>query len=99
MAHEVIAFDMALDHPCPDVWRILEAPDWYPRFFRGLGSCEQISAARSSYRSGCRRPLGTAVVRGMVPRPVEEAIAVLPQVSEVAVVGVPDPSRATSETV
>ncbi|WNG92884.1 AMP-binding protein [Mycobacterium sp. ITM-2016-00318] len=65
MVHEVIAFDMALDHPCPDVWRILEAPDWYPRFFRGLGSCEQISGSAQQFQVRLSTPRGTAVVRGM----------------------------------
>jgi uncharacterized protein YndB with AHSA1/START domain len=65
VAHEVIAFDMALDHPCPDVWRILEAPDGYPRFFRGLGSCEQISGSAQQFQVRLSTPRGTAVVRGM----------------------------------
>ena len=43
MAHDVIAFDTTLDRACLDIWEILQSPDWYPRFFRGLGSCEQVS--------------------------------------------------------
>lgn len=44
MVNDVIDFDMALDHPRADIWALLQAPDWYPRFFRGIGSCEQTSA-------------------------------------------------------
>lgn len=43
MVHDVLAFDVTLDQSCPDVWRLLQAPEGYPRFFRGLGSCEQVS--------------------------------------------------------
>lgn len=43
VAHDVIAFDMRLDHSCMDIWDILQAPEWYPRFFSGLGSCEQVA--------------------------------------------------------
>lgn len=49
MVREVIDFDATLDHPCPDIWEILQTPDRYPRFFRGLGSCEQISDQAQQY--------------------------------------------------
>jgi hypothetical protein len=39
----VIAFDIKLDHSCAEVWGVLEAPDGYPRYFRGLGSCEEVA--------------------------------------------------------
>ncbi|OLP03246.1 acyl-CoA synthetase [Mycolicibacterium porcinum] len=43
MARDVIAVDTTLDHPCPDIWPLLETPDLYPRFFRGIGACEQVA--------------------------------------------------------
>ncbi|KAA0024657.1 AMP-binding protein [Antrihabitans cavernicola] len=45
MVNDVIDFDMALEHPRADIWGLLQAPDWYPRFFRGIGSCDQTSGA------------------------------------------------------
>ncbi len=65
VAHEVIAFDMALDHSCPDIWRILTAPEWYPRFFRGLGSCEQVSGPNRLFEVRFSTPRGTAAVQPM----------------------------------
>ena len=68
MAHDVIAFDTTLDHPCPDIWRILQAPDWYPRFFRGLGSCEQVSGKAQQFEVRLSTPRGAIVVHEMQQR-------------------------------
>jgi acyl-CoA synthetase (AMP-forming)/AMP-acid ligase II/uncharacterized protein YndB with AHSA1/START domain len=65
VTHDVIAFDTTLDHPCPDIWAFLDAPESYPRFFTGLGSCEQSSVAAQQYRVRLATPRGTAVVCGM----------------------------------
>ncbi|MDX1882544.1 AMP-binding protein [Mycolicibacterium sp. 120270] len=68
MAHDVIAFDTTLDHPCPDVWRFLRAPDWYPRFFHGIGSCAQVSDRAHHYEVRLRTPHGAIVVHEMSQR-------------------------------
>ncbi|MGA5462604.1 AMP-binding protein [Mycobacterium sp. NPDC050041] len=65
MAHDVIAFDTTLGHACPDVWRILEAPDSYPRFFRGVGSCEQVTGAARQFEVRLSTPRGGVVVHEM----------------------------------
>ena len=65
MAHDVIAFDMTLDHPCADVWGVLQTPDRYPRFFRGLGSCDQISGKTKQFEVRLSTPGGAVVVHGM----------------------------------
>ncbi|NOR00809.1 AMP-binding protein [Mycolicibacterium fortuitum] len=65
MVREVIDFDATLDHPCPDIWEILQTPDRYPRFFRGLGSCEQISDQAQQYEMRFTTPRGTVVVHEM----------------------------------
>jgi acyl-CoA synthetase (AMP-forming)/AMP-acid ligase II len=65
VAHDVIAFDMALDHSSPDIWRILGAPEWYPRFFRGLGSCEQVSNRAQQFDVRLSTPRGAVVVHEM----------------------------------
>jgi acyl-CoA synthetase (AMP-forming)/AMP-acid ligase II len=65
VARDVIAFDMALDHSCPDIWGILQAPDWYPRFFRGLGSCELISGKAQQFEVRLVTPHGAVVVHQM----------------------------------
>jgi hypothetical protein len=65
VARDVIAFDMTLDHSCPDIWSILETPDWYPRFFRGLGSCEQVSATAQQFEVRLSTPRGAVIVHEM----------------------------------
>ena len=65
VARDVIAVDMSLDHPCPDVWSMLQSPDWYPRFFRGLGSCEPISGAARQFEVRMCTPRGAVVVHQM----------------------------------
>lgn len=68
MARDVIAFDMTLDHPCPEVWRLLQAPGWYPRFFGGLGSCEQVSDVAREFDVRLATPRGAVVVHRMRQR-------------------------------
>jgi hypothetical protein len=62
---DVIAFDMTVDHSCLEIWGILQAPDWYPRFFRGLGSCEQISGNAQQFEVRLSTPRGVVVVHEM----------------------------------
>ena len=61
MARDVIAFDMTLDHSCQDVWNLLQAPEWYPRFFRGLGSCERVSGKAQEFEVSLSTPRGAVV--------------------------------------
>ncbi|WP_209921763.1 AMP-binding protein [Mycolicibacterium lutetiense] len=65
MVRDVIDFDTMLDHSCPDIWEILQSPDRYPRFFRGLGSCEQISDHAQQFELRFSTPRGTVVVHQM----------------------------------
>ncbi|RDH74123.1 acyl-CoA synthetase [Mycolicibacterium moriokaense] len=65
MVRDVIDFDTTLAHPCPDIWGILAAPDLYPRFFRGLGACEQVSGTAQQYAVRLSTPRGAVVVREM----------------------------------
>lgn len=65
VAHDVIAFDMRLDQSCPDVWRILQAPRWYPRFFSGLGSCEQVSGNARQFAVRLCTPGGAVAIHEM----------------------------------
>jgi acyl-CoA synthetase (AMP-forming)/AMP-acid ligase II/uncharacterized protein YndB with AHSA1/START domain len=65
VARDVIAFDMTLDHSCQEVWRLLQAPDWYPRFFRGLGSCERVSGKAQEFEVRLSTPRGAFVVHEM----------------------------------
>ncbi|WP_408633175.1 AMP-binding protein [Mycobacterium hippophais] len=65
MARDVIAFDTTLGHSCPDIWRILQEPDWYPRFFHGVGSCEQLPGAARDFEVRLSTPRGAVVVHGM----------------------------------
>ena len=65
MAREVIALDMTLDHSCLDIWGILQEPDLYPRFFRGLGSCEQISGEAQQFELRLSTSRGDAAVHQM----------------------------------
>jgi acyl-CoA synthetase (AMP-forming)/AMP-acid ligase II/uncharacterized protein YndB with AHSA1/START domain len=65
VARDVIAFDMKLDHSCQEVWRLLQAPDWYPRFFRGLGSCERVSGKAQEFEVRLSTPRGAFVVHEM----------------------------------
>jgi acyl-CoA synthetase (AMP-forming)/AMP-acid ligase II len=65
VAREVIAFDMTLDHSCPEVWDVLQAPDRYPRFFSGLGSCEQVSGSAQLFEVRVSTPRGDVVVQEM----------------------------------
>lgn len=68
VAHDVIAFDTTLDHACPDVWGILQAPDRYPRFFRGLGACEQLPGKAQQFEVRLSTPRGAVVVHEMHQR-------------------------------
>ena len=43
MLSDVIDIDVLLEHPRHEIWEYLSVPDWYPRFFRGIGVCERIS--------------------------------------------------------
>jgi acyl-CoA synthetase (AMP-forming)/AMP-acid ligase II len=65
VAHDVIAFDTMLDQSCPDVWRILQAPRWYPRFFGGLGSCEQVSGKARRFEVRLCTPDGAVAIHEM----------------------------------
>ncbi|MFN6553568.1 AMP-binding protein [Mycolicibacterium septicum] len=65
MARDVIAVDTTLDHPCPDIWSILEAPELYPRFFRGLGSCEHIAGDPHLFEVRLSTSRGAVVVQEM----------------------------------
>jgi uncharacterized protein YndB with AHSA1/START domain len=65
VARDVIAFDMTLDHSCQDVWNLLQAPEWYPRFFRGLGSCERVSGKAHEFEVRLSTPRGAVVVQEM----------------------------------
>ncbi|WP_041315361.1 AMP-binding protein [Mycobacterium sp. JS623] len=56
---------MTLAHTCPDIWGILETPDWYPRFFHGLGSCEQVSGTLHEFEVRFATPQGGVVVHQM----------------------------------
>lgn len=65
MVRDVIAVDTTLDHPCPDIWHILAAPELYPRFFRGLGSCEQVAGDPQLFEVRLSTPRGAVVVHEM----------------------------------
>ena len=43
MLSDVIDIDVLLEHPRHEIWEYLSVPDWYPRFFRGIGVCERVS--------------------------------------------------------
>lgn len=62
---DVIAVDATVDHACDDVWAILTTPDWYPRFFRGLGACEQHSLHARRFDVRWSAPGGTVAVHEM----------------------------------
>lgn len=61
----MIAVDTTLDHPCPDIWPILEAPHLYPRFFRGVGSCEQAAGDPQLFEVRLSTSRGAVVVHQM----------------------------------
>lgn len=65
MVRDVIAVDTTLDHPCPELWPLLEAPGLYPRFFRGLGSCEQVTGDPQLFEVRLSTPRGAVVVQEM----------------------------------
>lgn len=65
VARDVIAADMTLDHPCQDVWAMVQSPQWYPRFFRGLGACEQISGTARQFEVRMCTPSGAVVIQQM----------------------------------
>lgn len=65
MARDVIAVDTTLDHPCADIWPLLAAPELYPRFFRGLGSCEHAAADPHLFEVWLSTSRGTVVVHEM----------------------------------
>ncbi|WP_234834891.1 AMP-binding protein [Mycolicibacterium stellerae] len=47
------------------MWDILAAPDLYRRFFRGLGSCEQVSGRAQHYEVRLSTPRGAVAVHEM----------------------------------
>jgi acyl-CoA synthetase (AMP-forming)/AMP-acid ligase II len=65
VAHDVIAFDTTVDHSCLDIWGILQTPDLYPRFFRGLGSCEQVAGEGRQFEMRLSTTGGAAVLHEM----------------------------------
>jgi acyl-CoA synthetase (AMP-forming)/AMP-acid ligase II len=65
VASDVIAFDVTLDHRSLEIWEILQEPERYPRFFLGLGSCEQISGNGMQFEVRLSTPCGTALVAQM----------------------------------
>nr|WP_217155135.1 AMP-binding protein [[Mycobacterium] fortunisiensis] len=47
------------------MWNVLQSPDRYPRFFRGLGSCELTSGQTQQYQVRFITPRGAVVVQEM----------------------------------
>ncbi|PRX43655.1 acyl-CoA synthetase (AMP-forming)/AMP-acid ligase II [Prauserella shujinwangii] len=56
MTVECAVFDVFVDQPRAELWKILADPERYPRFFRGIGSCERVAAdgRRRTYRMRVR---------------------------------------------
>lgn len=44
---------------------MLQSPEWYPRFFRGLGSCAQVSGTARQFEVRMCTPRGAVVVHHM----------------------------------
>jgi acyl-CoA synthetase (AMP-forming)/AMP-acid ligase II len=47
---DCVSFDLLLEHPRAAVWQVISAPELYPRFFRGVGSCERTGSAGRAAR-------------------------------------------------
>ncbi|MFH5230370.1 AMP-binding protein [Antrihabitans spumae] len=47
MLSDVIDVDLLIEHPRHAVWDFLVAPEWYSRFFRGIGASEQLLESES----------------------------------------------------
>ncbi|MBJ8346258.1 AMP-binding protein [Antrihabitans sp. YC2-6] len=45
MLSDVIDVDVLLELPRHAIWEYLSDPEWYPRFFRGMGTCERLTEA------------------------------------------------------
>jgi len=43
MAADCVVFDMTVDHSRSALWEVLGEPDRYPRFFRGISSCDKLA--------------------------------------------------------
>ncbi|SDD93210.1 AMP-binding protein [Actinokineospora iranica] len=43
MAADCVVFDMTMDHSRSELWEILGEPARYPRFFRGVSSCDKLA--------------------------------------------------------
>jgi acyl-CoA synthetase (AMP-forming)/AMP-acid ligase II/uncharacterized protein YndB with AHSA1/START domain len=65
VARDVIAFDTIVDHPCPDVWSMLQAPQRYPRFFRGLGSIDRVFGTAQDFEVRLSTPRGSFAAHEM----------------------------------
>lgn len=74
VARDAIALDITLDHPCGDVWGMVQSPEWYPRFFRGLGSCAQVSGAARQFEVRMCTPRGAVAVHLMSQAARESAM-------------------------
>lgn len=66
---DCVSFDLLLEHPRAAVWQVIATPELYPRFFRGVGSCERAGSAGRTARYRMRISLGG--------EPVEHEIRVL----------------------
>ena len=42
---DLVEADLELAHPRALIWELISNPEWYPRFFRGLGICEKVADA------------------------------------------------------
>ncbi|KAA9153514.1 AMP-binding protein [Amycolatopsis acidicola] len=42
---DCVTFEEDLGHPRTDVWKMIAAPELYPRFFRGVGACDRLSGS------------------------------------------------------
>ncbi|NKQ59290.1 AMP-binding protein [Amycolatopsis sp. K13G38] len=75
---DCVTFDLLVEHPRSAVWEVIGTPELYPRFFRGVGSCERISpdARASRYRarlSVCGPPTDHDL-RVLLSRPGEQLV-------------------------
>jgi len=73
-----VTFDLLVEHPRSAVWEVIGTPELYPRFFRGVGSCERIGpdARTSRYRarlSVCGPPVDHDL-RVLLARPGEQLV-------------------------
>jgi acyl-CoA synthetase (AMP-forming)/AMP-acid ligase II/carbon monoxide dehydrogenase subunit G len=66
VAHDVLAFDATLAHPCQAVWELLREPELYPRFFTGVGSCELDADLAQRFQVRLTTPRGMFATHRMV---------------------------------